>query len=72
MTFSWWVWSALVLVGLIGAGLLLRATVLTVREYGYGRGRLTSRPGSPWFWAGLATLLGAGLLLIGWAYMLDG
>lgn len=72
MTFSWWIWSALVLVGLVGAGLLVRATVVTIREYGFGRGRLTSRPGAPWFWAGVATLFAAGVLTIGWAYMLDG
>ncbi len=72
MTFSWWIWSAIVLVGLVGAGLLVRATVLTIREYGFGRGRLTSRPGAPWFWAGAATLFAAGLSTIGWAYSLDG
>jgi hypothetical protein len=36
MTFSWWIWSALGLIGLAGAGLLVRATVLTIREYGFG------------------------------------
>ena len=72
MTFSWWIWSALVLVGLIGTGLLFRSVVVTVREYGFGRGRMTSRPGAPWFWTGLATLIIAAFLVIGWAFMLDG
>ena len=72
MTFSWWIWSAFVLVGLIGAGLLFRSVGVTVREYGFGRGQMTRRPGAPWFWTGLATLIIAGFLVIGWAFMLDG
>lgn len=72
VAFSWWSWSGLMLIGLIGAGLLVRSVVVTVREYGFGRGRMTDRPGAPWFWTGLAVLTIAGFLIVGWAFMLDG
>ena len=72
MTFSWWIWSAFVLVGLIGQGLLFRSVVVTEGEYGFGRGQMARRPRAPWFWTGLATPIIAGFLVIGWAFMLDG
>jgi len=71
MEFSWWIWSALVLLGLVAVGLVARSVVLTVREYGVGRGRMNRGPGAPWFWVGMALTAAAGLLLVIWVVLLD-
>jgi hypothetical protein len=60
-----------VLVGLIGAGMLARSLVGTVRAHGVGKGRLTSQPGALWFWTRILILIITLILILGWALMLD-
>ena len=71
MEFSWWTWSALVLVLLGALGLFVRSAVLTVREYGLGQGSLLRRPGAPWFWSAMALTTVVGVLMTIWVVLLD-
>jgi hypothetical protein len=71
MEFSWWTWSALVLVLLGTLGLFVRSAVLTVREYGFGQGSMLRRPGAPWFWSAMALAAVVGVLMTIWVVLLD-
>lgn len=69
--FSWWVWSVLFAVAVAAVAMLLRSAVLAVRADGFGRGRLHRGAAAPWFWGAIAVAVTDGVLLFGWAYLLD-
>ncbi|MFJ4222294.1 hypothetical protein [Curtobacterium luteum] len=71
MEFSWWTWSGLMVIALVGLGLIGRAVVVAIRRDGIGRARAERGTSAPWFWSGVAVLTVAGLLLILWIIALD-
>jgi hypothetical protein len=71
VAFSWWMWSALLLVALGGLALFARSVVVTVRTYGFGRGRMDRGPGAPSFWGALAVFAVDGASLLIWVHLLD-
>ncbi|MWJ38195.1 hypothetical protein DOU12_06315 [Clavibacter michiganensis subsp. michiganensis] len=72
MGFSWWTWSALMVILLAGFVLMGRAVVIAVRRDGMGRGRPERGTSAPWWWAGLGLCGVSGALMILWIAALDG
>ena len=71
MEFSWWTWSGIVALALVGFGLIGRAVVMAVRRDGVGRARVDRGTSAPWFWSGIGVAAIAGVLLLLWANALN-
>jgi hypothetical protein len=71
MEFSWWTWSGIVIVALVGFALIGRAVVIAVRRDGVGRAEAERGTSAPWFWSGIGVAAAAVVLLMLWAHGLD-
>jgi hypothetical protein len=67
MEFSWWTWSGIVALALVGFGFIGRAVVMAVRREGVGRARADRDTSAPWFWSGIRVAAVAAVLLLLWA-----